>query len=143
MIPGLPATARPAPLSVVIPVRDEARGLPPLLADLAVAPTLVAEVVVVDGGSRDASVAVAQLAGARVLSTAPGRGGQLALGIASSRSRWLLLLHGDGRLPPGWAASVSDAIGQGEEQAWAFRLAIAGADPSLRLVELSVTLRSR
>lgn len=133
----------PAPLSVVIPVRDEARGLPPLLADLAAAPELVAEVLVVDGGSGDGSASVARLAGARVLSAAPGRGGQLAQGIAASRCPWLLLLHGDGRLPGDWAASVASAIRQGEGQAWAFRLAIDGAAPALRLVELAVSLRSR
>ncbi|MEB3169892.1 MAG: TIGR04283 family arsenosugar biosynthesis glycosyltransferase [Synechococcaceae cyanobacterium] len=133
----------PAPLSVVIPVRDEARGLPPLLADLAAAPELVAEVLVVDGGSQDGSATVARLAGARVLAAPPGRGGQLAQGVAASRSPWLLLLHGDGRLPRGWAPAVAAALGQGEGRAWAFRLAIDGADPALRVVELAVTLRSR
>ncbi len=137
------AAPEPAPLSVIIPVRDEARGLPPLLADLAAAPELVAEVLVVDGGSGDGSASVARLAGARVLSAAPGRGGQLVQGIAASRCPWLLLLHGDGRLPGDWAASVASAIRQGEGQAWAFRLAIDGAAPALRLVELAVSLRSR
>ncbi|MFM7266375.1 MAG: glycosyltransferase family 2 protein [Cyanobium sp.] len=86
---------------------------------------------------------VARLAGARVLAASGGRGGQLAQGIAAARSPWLLLLHGDGRLPRGWAPLVATAVGQGEGRAWAFRLAINGADPSLRLVELAVTLRSR
>ena len=143
MSPAWPPASRPAPLSVVIPVRDEARGLPPLLADLAAAPALVAEVVVVDGDSRDGSATVARLAGARVLSAPPGRGSQLRQGIAASRAPWLLLLHGDGRLPEGWAESVAAAIAQGEGRAWAFRLAISGADPALRLVELAVSLRSR
>ena len=131
------------PLSVVIPVRDEARGLPALLADLATAPELVAEVVVVDGGSEDASRAVAWLGGARLLSTAPGRGGQLGHGIAASGAPWLLLLHGDARLPLGWARAVTRAIARGEGRAWAFHLAIEGPDPALRLVEFGVTLRSR
>lgn len=143
MSPAWPPASRPAPLSVVIPVRDEARGLPPLLADLAAAPALVAEVVVVDGGSRDGSATVARLAGARVLSATPGRGSQLRQGIAASRAPWLLLLHGDSRLPEGWVESVAAAIAQGEGRAWAFRLAIGGSDPALRLVELAVSLRSR
>jgi rSAM/selenodomain-associated transferase 2 len=132
-----------APLSVVIPVRDEARGLPALLADLATAPQLVAEVLVVDGGSEDASRAVARLAGARLLSTAPGRGVQLGHGIAASGAPWLLLLHGDARLPRGWAQAVAGAIARGDGRAWAFHLAIEGPDPALRLVEFGVTLRSR
>ncbi len=132
-----------APLSVVIPVRNEARGLPALLADLATAPQLVAEVLVVDGGSQDASRVVARLAGARLLSTAPGRGVQLGHGIAASGAPWLLLLHGDVRLPQGWAQAVARAIALGDGRAWAFHLAIEARDPALRLVEFGVTLRSR
>ncbi|MEA5411603.1 glycosyltransferase, partial [Synechococcus sp. BA-120 BA3] len=50
------------PLSVVIAARDEAQGLPALLADLATAPALVREVLVVDGGSADATPRLAALA---------------------------------------------------------------------------------
>jgi rSAM/selenodomain-associated transferase 2 len=141
--PAISSGVGAAPLSVVIPVRDEARSLPALLADLATAPQLVAEVVVVDGGSEDASRAVAWLGGARLLSTAPGRGVQLGHGIAASGAPWLLLLHGDARLPQGWATAVSRAIARGDGRAWAFHLAIDGRDPALRLVEFGVTLRSR
>lgn len=131
------------PLSVVIAARDEARGLPALLADLATAPELVREVLVVDGGSRDGTPRLAALAGARVLHDGSGRGGQLATGVARSVGTWLLLLHGDVRLPSGWARALAAAIAAGETSAWAFRLRIAGNDPALRLVELAVELRSR
>ena len=131
------------PLSVVIAARDESQGLPALLADLAMAPELVREVLVVDGGSRDGTPRLAALAGARVLHDGGGRGGQLAAGVARSTGAWLLLLHGDVRLPPGWAQTLAVAIAAGETSAWAFRLRIAGDDPALRLVELAVELRSR
>ena len=131
------------PLSVVIAARDESQGLPALLADLAMAPELVREVLVVDGGSRDGTPRLAALAGAPVLHDGSGRGGQLATGVARSTGAWLLLLHGDVRLPPGWAQTLAVAIAAGETSAWAFRLRIAGDDPALRLVELAVELRSR
>ena len=131
------------PLSVVIAARDESQGLPALLADLAMAPELVREVLVVDGGSRDGTPRLAALAGAQVLHDGSGRGGQLATGVARSTGAWLLLLHGDVRLPPGWAQTLAVAIAAGETSAWAFRLRIAGDDPALRLVELAVELRSR
>ena len=131
------------PLSVVIAARDESQGLPALLADLAMAPELVREVLVVDGGSRDGTPRLAALAGAKVLHDGSGRGGQLATGVARSTGAWLLLLHGDVRLPPGWAQTLAVAIAAGETSAWAFRLRIAGNDPALRLVELAVELRSR
>jgi rSAM/selenodomain-associated transferase 2 len=128
---------------VVIAARDESHGLPALLADLATAPALVREVLVVDGGSRDGTPRLAALAGALVLHDGSGRGGQLAAGVARSAGPWLLLLHGDVRLPAGWARALAAAIAADETRAWAFRLRIAGDDPALRLVELAVELRSR
>ncbi len=135
-----------APLGVVIPCRNEAQQLPALLAQLHAAEPLVAAVVVVDGGSSDGSAALAALAGARVLHGAANRGAQLAAGAASLTTPWLLLLHADCRLPPGWAAAVQRAIAASDPAggpAWWFGLAIRGRDPALRLVELAVAWRSR
>ncbi len=131
------------PLDVVIPALNEACGLPPLLADLAAAPRLVRQVLVVDGGSRDATALVARLGGARVLSSPAGRGEQLRRGVAAGDAPWLLLLHSDVRLPHGWPALLARAIEKGEGRAWTFHLAIEGDDPALRLVERAVSLRSR
>ena len=130
------------PLAVVIPARQEAGRLPGLLAQLAQAPQLVGEVVVVDAGSDDATALVASLAGARVLCSDANRGQQLALGVAASSAPWLLLLHADARLPAGWVPALVAALAAGDRQAWAFRLAIDGGDPALRLVEGAVWLRS-
>jgi glycosyltransferase involved in cell wall biosynthesis len=100
-----------APLSVVIPVRNEARRLPSLLADLAQAPQeLLGEVWVVDGGSGDGSARLARLAGARVLQGPPCRGQQLRSGADTSQGGWLLFLHADARLPPDWPAAVRQAM---------------------------------
>lgn len=131
------------PLSVVIPVRNEAARLPLLLADLAGAPALVREIVVVDGASRDATARVATLAGARCLCCDPGRGMQLEAGVRSTVSPWLLLLHGDVRLPAGWSTPVAHAIDAGPRSAWCFRLAIDAPGAGLRLVERGVALRTR
>jgi rSAM/selenodomain-associated transferase 2 len=135
-----------AAISIVIAARNEAPRLPLLLADLALGLELVSEIVVVDGSSADATTLVAALAGARVLASPPGRGAQLALGIASSRSSWLLLLHADARLPDRWQQAVAKAIdrsGQKDDAAWYFDLAITAPNPALRIVEAGVALRSR
>ena len=139
---GPAAVGAGAPLAVVIPARNEAARLPALLADLARAPELVREVWVVDGGSTDGTASVASLAGARLLHTAPNRGGQLGLGIAASTAPWLWLLHADGRLPAGWPAAVTRAIARGPHQCWAFHLAITDPSPALRLVEALVACRT-
>ena len=138
-------------LSVVVPVLNEAQRLPALLAQLQQASELVGEVLVVDGGSGDASRSIAALAGAKLLRQSGGRGRQLAAGVAAARGCWLLLLHGDCSLPRGWDLALRRAIQQGESlnpkpngaQAYYFELAIGGRQPGLRLVELAVGLRSR
>ncbi len=143
-------------IAVVIAVRNEAERLPLLLADLHHGQLPLAELVVVDGASSDATALVARLAGARVVRGAPSRGGQLALGAAVTQSNWLLFLHGDGRLPAGWDRAVARALAgevSGEvanplgprprPSAWYFRLAIDASRPALRLVEWAVALRSQ
>ena len=130
-------------LSVVIVARNEAGALPSLMADLVSAAHALHEVVVVDGTSGDGTARLARLAGARVLSVAPCRGAQLAAGVAATDGTWLLLLHADARLPRGWQGLVAEAIEQGPQRAWAFRLEVDDPGPALRLVEALVTLRSR
>ena len=141
------------PLSVVVPGLNEAQRLPALLAQLQQASDLVGEVLVVDGGSEDASRSIAALAGARLLRQSGGRGRQLAAGVAAAQGCWLLLLHGDCSLPRGWDLALRRAIQQGQTrspkptgagaQAYYFELAIGGRQPGLWLVELAVALRSR
>ena len=130
------------PLAVVIPTLNEAAHLPLLLADLAVPRGLVAEVVVVDGGSSDGTAAIARLAGARVALAAGGRGAQLALGASQTTAPWLLFLHGDARLPLGWAAAVNQALAV-PPAGWYFQLGIEGAGLGLTLLQVGVALRSR
>jgi rSAM/selenodomain-associated transferase 2 len=140
----MPGAASPG-LSVVIAARNEAGRLPLLLSQLAAAPQLVREVWLVDGGSRDGTPVLARLAGARVLHSAPGRGGQLALGAREAGAPWLLLLHADVRLPAGWVERLAAVVASDHSgtRAWYFLLAIAARSPTLRLVEWAVWWRSR
>ena len=130
------------PLAVVIPALNEAAHLPLLLAQLAAMPALVAEVLVVDGGSRDRTEAIARLAGARVAGVPGGRGAQLALGAQQTTAPWLLFLHSDTRLPPDWAAAVTLALAS-PPAGWYFQLQIEGAGLGLGLLQAGVALRSR
>jgi rSAM/selenodomain-associated transferase 2 len=85
-------------LSVVIPTLNASATLERTLASIAAAD----EVIVVDGGSSDGTASLATSRGARVVSAPRGRGSQLAEGAAAARGDWLLLLHADTRLAPGW-----------------------------------------
>jgi len=128
---------------VVIPALNEGQRLPLLLADLTQAPpTLIRELVVVDGGSGDGTPLIARLAGAQVVQSPAGRGQQLHRGISATTAPWLLLLHADARLCDDWPLVVQRAL-QEPPAAWAFNLAIDAPGLSLRLLELAVRLRSR
>lgn len=128
-------------LSVVIPALNAASHLPGCLAAVAAA----GETVVVDGGSSDATAALAQRLGARVIAAPRGRGSQLAAGTAAARGEWLLLLHADTRLGPAWPAAVRRFVAAPANRARAgyFRFALDSPHPSARRLERAVAWRSR
>jgi rSAM/selenodomain-associated transferase 2 len=132
------------PISVVIPVLNAAAELPATLAALA-GLALVAEVVVVDGGSRDASAQIARQARARVIEAPQGRGIQLAVGARAARNDWLLFLHADCRPLPGWESAVRNFIGAPDaaRSAGYFILALDDAAPAARRLERIVAWRCR
>lgn len=134
-----------APLSVIIPALEAAANLPPTLAALAPAAVsgLIREVIVVDGGSRDGTRAIAEAAGARVIETAPGRGGQLREGATAARGRWLLFLHADTVLEPAWETEAAAFMEEGGARAAVFSLAFDAKGLAPRLVAAGAMLRTR
>jgi rSAM/selenodomain-associated transferase 2 len=137
----------PPKLSVVIPVRDAAVLLPSCLASLEEGRVcgLVGEVIVVDGGSRDDTAARASALGARLVVAPPGRGPQLAAGAAAAKGAWLLFLHADTRLAPGWSAVVAAFVAGPENAARAgyFALRLDDGGWPARVLERGVALRCR
>ncbi len=126
-------------IAVVIPARDEEERIE---AAIRSAREAGAEVIVVDGGSRDATARRARTAGARVIASAPGRARQLAAGAeAASHADVLLFLHADTQLPRGWAARVGAALADPRVAGGAFAFRFAERGALLRLVELGVRLR--
>ena len=129
-------------MSVVIPVIDGAAGLPRTLAAMA-ASALVGEIIVVDGGSRDGSAAIARAAGARVVTAPRSRGTQLAAGAAAAEGEWLLFLHADCRPLAGWEAAVSVFIAKSAGKAGYFVLSLDDPAPAARRLERFVAWRCR
>src|SRR4051812_40973076 len=119
-------------LSVVIPTLNAAGTLPGTLTSVAEAD----EIVVADGGSSDGTAHLATSLGARVIEAPRGRGPQLAAGIAAARGPWLLLLHADTRLAPGWSRVTVPA-----QRAGYFRFALDSDDPHARRLERLVAWR--
>jgi len=133
----------PGDLTVVVPTLNAAATLVRALD--AVAEAEPREVVVVDGGSGDDTCAVAAAAGARVMQARRGRGTQLAAGAETAEGRWLLFLHADTALAPGWSAEAARfmAANGGEEGAAVFRFALDDPAPAARRLERMVGWRTR
>ena len=123
---------------------DAAAELPLTLAALA-GVALIGEVIVVDGGSRDASARIARRARARVIAAARGRGLQLDAGARAARCDWLLFLHADCRIEPEWERAVRAFIAApgAEERAGYFTLALDDPAAAARRVERLAAWRSQ
>ncbi len=120
-------------VSVIIPVRNGAATLARCLHAVAGA----AEIIVVDGGSDDETATIAQAFGAKLLHAPPGRGGQLRAGVAVAAKPFLLLLHADTILAPGWAEMLDPL------RAGYFALRFDSANPAARRLEAMVAWRCR
>src|SRR5215468_1367311 len=86
-------------LSIIVPVLDEGERIAALLDGLAGIRALGTEVIVVDGGSRDATIQRARLRADRVISSPRGRAVQMNAGAAKATGDILLFLHADTQLP--------------------------------------------
>jgi len=132
-----------ARLSVVVPVLDEAAGIAATLGRLAPLRAAGHEVVVVDGGSRDATAALAAPLADRVFAAPRGRASQMNAGAAVATGEVLLFLHADTRLPDRADRVVLDGLAA-SGRAWGrFDVRIDGAHPLLRLVGALMNRRSR
>ena len=130
------------PVSAIIPTLNAAAGLPATLAALR---GQVAEIIIADGGSSDGTAALAEAAGARVISAPRGRGPQLRAAAEAATQPWLLAIHADTRPDTGWQDAVAGFIAQHENTAKAahFRFALDDAAPEARRLEAMVAWRCR
>lgn len=126
-------------LSVVIPTLNAAPWLGTTIAGLAGA----REIIVADGGSADGTVKQARVLGARTVETPRGRGAQMTAGVARADGAWLLLLHADTRLQPGWREAASHHMRGLPGKAGYFRLAFDSDSREARRLERIVAWRCR
>ena len=130
-------------LSVIIPTLNASEALPACLASLREGERLIAQRLVVDGGSVDDTAEAAERAGAEVIQAPRGRGSQLAAGAGAARGDWLLFLHADAWLEPGWADEAARFMAEETGKAGFFAFALDDAAPQARRLERIVAWRVR
>jgi rSAM/selenodomain-associated transferase 2 len=136
-------------ISVIIPVLNEAATIQETLARLQDASEV--EVIIVDGGSRDETVALAkhfsetfaQSLSVKVIFAASGRANQMNAGAAVATGDILLFLHADTHLPTQFETLVRQALQNPGTIAGAFELRIDAPLQGRQLVEKMVNMRSR
>jgi rSAM/selenodomain-associated transferase 2 len=130
-------------LSIIIPVLDEAAGIAEALAALAPLRERGAEIIVVDGGSRDGTLEAARPLADVVITAPRGRGSQMNAGAAAAHGGMLLFLHADTRLPARADRHVIDVLGRARRAWGRFNVTIAGRSPLLAIVAAMMNWRSR
>jgi rSAM/selenodomain-associated transferase 2 len=129
-------------LSIIVPVLNEAAGIEATLSALAPLRTRGAEVIVADGGSGDATIALAEPLCDRVVASPRGRARQMNAGAAVAQAELLLFLHADTQLPEGADHLMRRAVLSGSP--WGrFDVRISGRPVMLRVVARLMNLRSR
>jgi len=125
-------------LTVIIPTLNAGNTLRACLA----AVELAEQIIVVDGGSTDDTIAVARGAGARVIGSAKGRGVQLKAGGDAATEDWMLFLHADTRLGRTWREAVAAHIEHSPGSAGYFRFLLDDDAWQARAIERGVAVRT-
>jgi rSAM/selenodomain-associated transferase 2 len=130
-------------LSIVIPALNEAAQIGTTLAALQPLRERGHEVIVADGGSADATCALAAPLADRVLTAPRGRAVQMNHGAAAASGDVLVFLHADTRLPPEAEGAIASALAAGRRCWGRFDVRLAGRSRLLAVVAFGMNLRSR
>ena len=130
-------------ISVIIPTINEANNLPLLLSDLSIIQK-VGEILIVDCGSEDKTIDVANIYGAKVYkSKERNRGLQLDIGAKNSKGDWLIFLHADTRLTHDWFTKIKSVFKREENYIYFFKFKINDKKIIYRFLEIIVNFRSQ
>ena len=130
-------------LSVIIPTLNEAGCIQSTLEPLQPLRSRGHEIILVDGGSSDATCALGQPLVDRVLQSSPGRAQQLRAGATAARGHVLWFLHADSHIPPHADSMILDALDRADADWGRFDITFADTHPLLKCVAWSMNHRSR
>ena len=129
-------------ISIIIPTINEANNLPLLLSDLSIIQK-EGEILIVDCGSKDQTIDIAKIYGAKVYkSQERNRGLQLDLGAKNSTGDWLIFLHADTRLTHDWFTKIKSVFKENINYIYFFKFKINDKKITYRILEVFVNFRS-
>ncbi len=129
--------------SIIIPTLNEANNLPLLLSDLSITREEV-EILIVDSGSEDKTIDIADIYGTRVYkSNERNRGLQLDIGAKNSKGEWLIFLHADTRLTYDWFKKIKSVFKEDKNFIYYFKFKINNQKIIYRFLEILVNFRSQ
>ena len=130
-------------ISIIIPTINEASNLPLLLSDLS-SIQKEGEIIIVDSGSEDKTIDVANIYGAKVYeSKERNRGLQLNIGAKNSKGDWLMFLHADSRLTDDWLTKIKSVSKGDKNYIYYFKFKINDKKLIYRVLEILVNFRSQ
>jgi len=130
-------------ISIIIPTINEANNLPLLLSDLS-SIQKEGEIIIVDCGSEDKTIDIANIYGAKVfVSKERNRGLQLDIGAKNSKGEWLIFLHADTRLTHDWFKKINSFLKGNKNSIYYFEFKINHKKTIYRVLEILVNFRSK
>jgi glycosyltransferase involved in cell wall biosynthesis len=134
-------------ISVIVPTANSERLLPRCFDSLITGAVrgVVREVIVSDAGSTDGTLVIADAAGAHVVHSRKNRGTRMAQAAAMAKGDWLLFLHPETALEPGWEVEAESFINQAvmeRPRAAVFRFALEDFGGEARRAEAKANLRT-
>ena len=130
-------------ITIIIPTINEANNLPLLLSDLS-SIKKEGEIIIVDCGSEDKTIDIANIYGAKVfISKERNRGLQLDIGAKNSKGEWLIFLHADTRLTHDWFRKINSVLKGDKNYIYYFKFKINHKKIIYRVLEILVNFRSK
>ena len=130
-------------ISIIIPTINEANNLPLLLSDLSLIQK-EGEILIIDCGSEDRTLDIANIYGAKIYkSKEKNRGLQLDIGAKNSIGEWLIFLHADSRLPHDWLIKIKSVLKGDKNSIYYFKFKINDKKMIYRVLEILVNFRSQ
>ena len=130
-------------ISIIIPTINEANNLPLLLSDLSIIQD-DGEILIIDCGSKDKTIDIAHLYGAKIYkSKEKNRGLQLDIGAKNSKGDWFIFLHADSRLSHDWFTKIKSVLKGDKNLIYYFKFKINNKRIIYRFLEILVNFRSK